>query len=178
MACTKPTKPDASNHMEQAPPAAGANVRIEDGRPEPKVAWASLPRDEFEIVLWTEEMAQAWVVSHLFHEKGCKHLAQMVFQQAYRKAVAHNRAHNIPVRWSVSLGFDVDRREMVLQAAVHQGRMSVERALQLLPAERYALFLERVKGIDQVEQSAAKSIGNGTLKTLLAQLRGDADDSD
>ena len=35
-------------------------ARLDDGRPGPEQAWAMVPRDEAQSVVWTEEMAQAY----------------------------------------------------------------------------------------------------------------------
>lgn len=103
-----------------------------DGRPSSDEAWAMCPLDEAATVVWTDEMAQAWGIALPILDAD-KVAARMAFKRAYEKAVDEARQENRPVVWRASLGHDKAGREPVIRQAVELGRLSVERAAQLLP---------------------------------------------
>lgn len=108
-------------------------VQRMDGRPEPDEAWAMCPKGEAETVVWTDEMIVANRAAWPLLEDGDRIAARKAFLDVYRREVAVARSMNRPVRWSVSMGHDVGGRVSAIMAAVDAGRLSVERALTLLP---------------------------------------------
>lgn len=106
--------------------------RIDDGRPDADEAWAMIPADEHDSVVWTEEMAQAWGIALPLLNAGDAAKAQSVFRNAYEKSVLEARVRREPPRWTPSLGLDASGREMALREAVTKGRATQAQASQLL----------------------------------------------
>lgn len=97
-------------------------------------AWSMMPHDEFETVVWTREMAEAYgIVSGILAE-GDKIAARMSFKSAYDRLCSEAVIMQRPVVWSVCVGFDKSRIEPALQKAVAAGRISQDRANKFLPA--------------------------------------------
>ena len=111
-------------------------ARIDDGRPDPEGAWASIPKDESGSVVWTTEMRDAWAVAYPLIAEGDLVPARMAFLERYRVAVQQARDARRPVEWEFSPGTDKDGRELVLLDAATKGRISVEGARALLPHHR------------------------------------------
>lgn len=105
--------------------------RLDDGRPSPEEAWASLPFDETQTVVWTEEMAGAWGVALALLEDGDRIAGRMAFLESYRTRVQRARDACQPVKWTVSLGRDPEGRSMALEKAVEAGRITQTRAVAL-----------------------------------------------
>ncbi len=107
-------------------------LRLDDGRPGVEEAWAMAPRDEYQTVVWTDEMAEAWGAARPLlatDEVG----ARMTFREVYTKLIlAARREHRAP-HWFPSLGFDVAGREGPLREAVAKKRLSASRVEKLLP---------------------------------------------
>lgn len=107
-------------------------TRIDDGRPGVEEAWAMIPRNESESVVWTAEMAQAFgVASRLIEEDPIA--ARMAFKEAYVVAVQRARERGITPRWTPSLGHDVLGRERAITEALEKGRLLPAHAQALLP---------------------------------------------
>lgn len=109
--------------------------RIDDGRPGVEAAWAMLPHDEETSVVWTDEMAQAWGVAGPLIAEGDRIGARMAFKEAYSKLLSDARDLKLPPKWTVSFGGNVHGRQGALIEAVRHNRMTLEHAVQLLPAE-------------------------------------------
>jgi hypothetical protein len=107
--------------------------RIDDGRPGPEEAWASLPFDEDTSVVWSGEAIEAWGIAYPLISSGDLIAARMTFKEAYAKIVAKARDEMIPVKWQVSLGRCIEGREIALKKAVELGRISHQHADNLLP---------------------------------------------
>lgn len=107
--------------------------RLDDGRPGPEEAWASVPRDEAATVVWTEETCEAWGTAQPLIREGETVAARMAFLEAYRQRVQAARDAGRPVRWMVSMGSDAHGRETALLAAVERGRLSADHVAGLLP---------------------------------------------
>jgi hypothetical protein len=107
----------------------------DDGRPGAEEAWAMSLRsaDEAETVVWTGEMAEAWTIAKPVLQAGDEVGARMAFREAYARLVEAARQQRTPVTWSASLGFDPQRRELAISAAVTAGRLPASE-LQALPA--------------------------------------------
>lgn len=109
--------------------------RIEhgDGHPGADEAWAMCPLSEADSVVWTDEMARAYAIAQPLIATD-RVGARMAFKDAYSREVDAARLERRPIQWRVSFGTDPMRREMALQQAVLQQRITVERARELLPA--------------------------------------------
>lgn len=107
--------------------------RLDDGRPGPEEAWAQMPFDEADSVVWSDEMAEAFGVARLLLAEGEKVAARMAFKEAYIRLVSSARDAGVPVRWTPSLGHDKRGRDGVLSDAVAKGRLSYSHAQELSP---------------------------------------------
>lgn len=107
--------------------------RIDDGRPGPEEAWAMMPLDEAQSVVWSDEMAAAFRICGPLLSQGDKIGARMAFKEAYARIVSKARDDGRAVRWTASLGHDKQGRESVLLAAVNAGRLSIEHARDFAP---------------------------------------------
>ncbi len=114
------------------PSIADILSRVEDGRPGVEEAWAMLPRDESQSVVWTEEMRKAFGVARGLIESD-EVAARMAFKEVYLKLTGEARMASEPVKWSPSLGHDVTHREVALREAVDKGRLTQSHVLALLP---------------------------------------------
>lgn len=119
--------PKPSDVMAQLADASAA-----DGRPTADEAWAMLPFDEAQSVVWTDEMAQAWGVAAPCMPD--KIAARMAFRAAYERMVAEARRSGLRVQWTASLGTDKEARREALERAVRAGRITQHHADGLLPA--------------------------------------------
>lgn len=108
-----------------------------DGRPGGDEAWAVALRaaDEADTVVWTAEMAQAWAIARPVLQAGDEVGARMAFRDAYNRLVDAARGEGRPAAWSASLGFDLERRALALEAAVQAGHL-VASDVSALPAPR------------------------------------------
>lgn len=102
-------------------------------RPGADEAWAMMPRDETDSVVWTQEMAQAWsvasaLVNPFVVEKPDWVAARMAFKDAYNRAVEIARAQGRPAEWKVCRGTRTDNLEDVLTEALRLGRLQPEDA--------------------------------------------------
>jgi len=97
-------------------------------------AWAMMPNDEFETVVWTREMSEAYGIAYDLIVGGDKIAARMAFKGAYERLCAEAVLVQRPVSWVVCIGFDKSRIEPALQKAVAAGRISQDRANKFLPA--------------------------------------------
>ena len=107
--------------------------RIDDGRPGPEEAWALMPFDESQSVVWSDEMARAFAVAGPLLASGDKVAARMAFKEAYARMVAEARDAGRRVVWTPSLGHDERGRAAALQAAASAGRINYEHAAELAP---------------------------------------------
>lgn len=97
-------------------------------------AWAMIPHDEFETIVWTREMAEAYGIASGILAEGDKIAARMAFKGAYDRLCAEAALMQRPVSWVVCIGFDKSRIEPALQKAVAAGRISQDRANKFLPS--------------------------------------------
>ena len=107
--------------------------RIDDGRPGAEEAWAMMPFDEAQSVVWSDEMAQAFGICGPLLDRGDKVAARMAFKEAYAGLVARSRDAGVPVRWTPSLGHDAAGRAAVINRAVEAGRLSISHATDIAP---------------------------------------------
>ena len=129
----------------------GILERIEtaDGRPLADEAWATaiLAMEESETFIWTLETQQAFAVARPLVEINDRVGARMAFHDAYARLLQAARAHHVPVAWSPSLGWDVERRREVLEIAVAMGRLPAAHAQGLLPGPDRASAVQAVKAL-------------------------------
>ena len=100
-------------------------VQAADGRPDPNEAWslALAASDEFDSVVLTDEIQLALGAARAILDAGDKVGARMSFLSAYQRLVDTARRENTPVKWSLSPGFDQQRRLMAVQEAGRLGRL-------------------------------------------------------
>ncbi len=96
-----------------------------DGRPGAEEAWAIAlrARDEADTVVWTREIAEALGIARPILDMGDEVGARMAFRESYARLVDGARRQHMPVSWDVSLGFDPQRRDEAVRAAVEAGRL-------------------------------------------------------
>ena len=107
--------------------------RIDDGRPGVEEAWAMMPFDESQSVVWTDEMSRAFGVALPLLEEGDKVAARMAFKESYVRLVNESRDNRVRVSWAQSLGYDTAGRDAVLSEAVALGRLSHAHAESVCP---------------------------------------------
>lgn len=105
-----------------------------DGRPGVEEAWAMLPKHEADSEVITQEMAVAFGAARPLLDAGDVIAARMAFKEVYERQVQQARVNREPVRWFPSLGHDVEARGPVLRRAVELGRLTRQRAVELLPS--------------------------------------------
>lgn len=108
--------------------------RLDDGRPGPEEAWALMPIDERQSVVWTDEMSKAFAVCLPLVIEGELVPARMAFKETYQRLVSEARDAGIPVKWFPSLGHDPRGREAALLEAVNKGRLALEHAREIVPS--------------------------------------------
>lgn len=110
-------------------------IQIADGRPKSDEAWANAlaALDESETIVWTKEASQAFEVARPLLEINDKTGARMAFRDAYERLCERARASGEIAKWSASLGWDVERRRLVLESAVIAGRLGQDNVRGLLP---------------------------------------------
>jgi len=107
--------------------------RIDDGRLGAEEAWAQMPFDESQSVVWSTEMAEAFGIARGLLADGEKVAARMAFKEAYTRLVSKARDEGIPVSWTPSLGYDKRGHEAVLSDAVTKCRLTYAHAKDLSP---------------------------------------------
>lgn len=120
-------------------------IQIADGRPKSDEAWANAlaALDESETVVWTNEAAQAFEVARPLLEINDKTGARMAFRDAYERLCESARSISEPARWVASLGWDVERRRLVLESAVSAGRLGHDSVRGLLPPPQPSVDLSK-----------------------------------
>jgi len=150
--------------------------RIDDGRPSDDEAWAMMPFDESQSVVWTDEMRKAFFVALPLLEVGDKVGARMAFKKSYTRDAQDAKLKRIPATWEVSLGHNASARQAIIQEAVVKGRITSERAEEVCPAlmkPKLKAICEDISGSPlTVEESQRKlaeiiaSIGKPKLKVV------------
>lgn len=108
------------------PNSIAARCRLMDGRPEENEAWAIAlsSRDERDSVLWTAEIQEALSLCRPVLDSGDEVGARMAFKDAYSRLVQTARVNGKPAHWSVSEGWDGERRQLVVARAVQAGLLA------------------------------------------------------
>lgn len=106
----------------------------QDGRPEANEAWAiaMTSYDEAETVLMTPEIQQAAASAESVFRAGDKIGARMAFIATYERLVTTARQVGTPLKWSLSLGHDAERRASAIESAERLGRLPAPQAQALL----------------------------------------------
>ena len=122
--------------------------RLDDGRPGADEAWAMMPRDETQSVVWTDEMAVAYGVAQPLLTAGETIAARLAFRECYAQIVTLARCERRPAQWRLSPGRDPASRAQAITDAVEKGRLSRVHAMALLPdvanEQADALLLEQI----------------------------------
>lgn len=118
--------------------------RLDDGRPGANEAWAMIPKNESDSVVWTREMAESFGVALPLIDDGDHIAARIAFIETYKVKCAESRNNGVPVKWEPSLGFDKNGREHVLIEAVEKGRLTREHVAGLLPYHKQTEFSEKL----------------------------------
>lgn len=103
-----------------------------DGRPGVEEAWSMIPKDEYGSVVWTDEMATAFGAVRMLIQSD-EIAARMAFKEVYERELSDARRKNLPVNWFPSFGFDRTGRERAVLDAVERKRISMNRALLMIP---------------------------------------------
>ncbi|WP_152974695.1 hypothetical protein [Burkholderia pseudomallei] len=122
--------------------------RLDDGRPGADEAWAMIPRDETQSVVWTDEMAAAYGVARPLLTAGEPIAARVAFRECYTRVVTLARCEQRAPQWRLSPGYDPAGRELAVSDAVSKGRLTPQQAMRLLPdetnSEMTAALLEQI----------------------------------
>ena len=121
--------------------------RLDDGRPGPEEAWASLPKDESSSAVWTDEMSEAFGIAASLLDAGDKIGARMAFKESYLARVSAARDAGRPVNWTATLGHDSRARDGVLIEAVAKNRLTLAQARIYAPLLA-APNVPQIKGAD------------------------------
>jgi len=103
-------------------------IEAADGRPGRDEAWsiALAATDEFDTAVLTQEIQQALPAALPILRVGDKVGARMAFLAAYERLVQQARVEAMPVTWSVSAGYDAQRRLEAVELAERMGRITAE----------------------------------------------------
>lgn len=113
---------------------AQIEAAMTNSRPGVEEAWALIPASESDTIVWTAEMAEAHAACAPLLAEGDRIAARMTFKEVYTKAVQRAVSAGVPVQWSASLGWDLEKRKRVLLAAVEAGKLPALAARDECPA--------------------------------------------
>lgn len=107
-------------------------IRGESGHLSADEAWALALEslDECNTVVWTQEIASAFLAARACLDLKDKFGARAAFVSAYERGVRQSNPEPV---WLVSVGHDAGRRAIALQSAIESGRIKHESAEHLLP---------------------------------------------
>lgn len=105
-------------------------------------AWAiALPAaDEAATVVWTQEIAKAWVIAKPILDAGDKIGARMAFIPAYDRFVDQAKRESRTPHYEISAGWDANMREIAVQNAVTAGLLPPPPQQMALPAPDRPVF--------------------------------------
>lgn len=161
----------ASNQF--APTVAGIIEIITKGtggnRPTADEAWNDLPKNEDYPCVWTEEMSEAWgLVANNYYE-GDKIGSRMGFKACYERLCEEAKLFGKPVKWSFSHGLKKDTYQVVIDRAVAQGRLSTQRAsevMQALPVPATGAIAGYLSG-KTVDTKGLSDVGRSCLTEIM-----------
>lgn len=108
--------------------------RMPSGHPGPEVAWATIARsmgNEAITLVWTDQMREAYGVASQLADDPVQ--ARMAFKEQYQESVKQARQAGTKPVWTVSLGHDVQGRELAVSEAVAKGQITYDHAKTLVP---------------------------------------------
>lgn len=129
-------------------------------RPGPDEAWALIPKDEEDSAILTDEMLSAWAAVHKLYESEGPIPARMAFIGIYNRKLAEAEAMGIPVRWSISQGWDKLKLAGVISEGIRLGKITKDQAQPYL---------------HQLEHDATQTIG---IAGLLANPKASISDQE
>lgn len=109
-------------------------TRLEDGRPGPEEAWATITlamTNESRTIVWCEEMREAFGVANSLSDDPVA--ARMAFKEHYTLLVDKAREEGVQPQWCASLGTDKADRERAIVDGLKQGRLTAQYAQRMLP---------------------------------------------
>lgn len=95
-------------------------------------AWALFPKSEDDTAAINQAMAVAWDAASDLYHGGDTIGARMAFKAAYDRHVSSAVGRGEREAWSISLGWDGDKREPVIRAALESKLITNQNALKLL----------------------------------------------
>lgn len=139
-------------------------IENQDGRPGVEEAWAMIPKEEYESVVWTQEMSDAFGVAYKFLKEGDKVAARMAFKEVYEKNVKRARAQKKPVKWTPSFGWDRTLRNAALIEAIEKERITATDAINYLPTFeandfKNKLIMSDNSNLNKLIDSTTKKLG-------------------
>jgi hypothetical protein len=161
------------------PKIAELRERADDGRPGVEVAWAMCPATEDSTVVWTSEMARAFIAgARTLRNAGDEIGARMAFKEAYSQLLAEARVRGDAVRWEASLGWDKAARIGPVAEAVRDGKITRDHAFQLIAPEQHdelemALPLPERPRLDGEKRQQQAEVRLPGLHGILQQMRMD-----
>lgn len=128
------------------------NFRKSD-KPGAEEAWAMIPKNESDSVVWTNDMAVAFGAASPLLKDGDAIGARMAFKEVYERECAKNN----PTKWIPSFGMDRSGREAVLQKAVSLKRLTQEQVINYMPdsdqlRQLYAPEKPSLENLDKIKQ--------------------------
>lgn len=108
--------------------------RIPGGHPKAEEAWAMVARvmrDEHASIIWTDEMAEAYGVASRLSDDMVA--ARMAFKETYTSAVNKSRTEQPQPNWKISLGYDQQGRQAIVEEAITKGLITQAQGAKLLP---------------------------------------------
>lgn len=96
-------------------------------------AWALYPHDEYSSAVITNEIAEAMQSAQPLLNEGDKVGARMAFKDAYNRIVQKNKSENVNPKWFVSLGTDLNSREVAIKNGIALGRIKENDYKNLIP---------------------------------------------
>lgn len=157
-----------------------ARCKLLDGRPDENEAWAVAitSQDERETIVWTQEMAEAFNLARPLLSSGDEIGARMAFKDAYKRLVDDARATNKPVSWSVSAGWDQNRRQIAVEKAVCAGLLAAPPQYLALPNDS-GLPATKPEGLVKLMEALSKLEGpEEKLARIQAQRQAEEDARD
>lgn len=132
-----------------------------DGRPGAEEAWALAlqAQNEVDTVVWTSEIAEALNIARPVLNASGAISARKTFIEAYERIVLTARKAQKIVKWVPSLGWDLSRRQTVLEAAANSG---------LLPAPEVAVLLPPPVGAAKNDIKAQEQIQS--IREMLSRM--------
>jgi hypothetical protein len=134
-------------------------------------AWslAIAGRSEFDTVVWTDQIRDAFEIARPVLDSGDEVGARMAFRGAYLRLVDAARADGAAPKWTVMIGFDAERRVKAIEAAVKAGRLPQSELLALPAPESGEPLLRLVAPAPN--DSAAALEAKAKLRSIAQELR-------